>query len=45
VFAIEGTRRRPLSVRSRERIQLVGLLVIVLITIIAAGNDLYRLLF
>ncbi|HUJ59583.1 MAG TPA: site-2 protease family protein [Kofleriaceae bacterium] len=39
VFAIEGARRRKLSPRTRERIQLAGLIVIVLITILALRND------
>jgi regulator of sigma E protease len=45
VFAIEGARRRPLSIMARERIQLVGLILIVLITILAAGNDIVRFFF
>jgi regulator of sigma E protease len=42
VFAIEGARRRPLSQRARERIQLAGLIVIGLITILALRNDVVR---
>jgi len=45
VFAIEGTRRKPLSQLARERIQLVGLILIVLITLLAAGNDIMRFFF
>jgi regulator of sigma E protease len=45
VFVIEGARRRPLSQRARERIQLAGLTVIVLITLLAAGNDIVRFFF
>jgi len=45
VFAIEGARRRPLSAKARERVQLAGLIVIVLITILAAGNDVVRFFF
>lgn len=43
VFAIEGVRRRPLSSAAHERVQLVGLVIIVLITVIAVGNDIWRL--
>jgi regulator of sigma E protease len=42
VFAIEGARRRALSPRARERIQLAGLIAIGLITVLALGNDLVR---
>lgn len=45
VFAIEGTRRKALSQQARERIQLVGLVLIVLITLLAAGNDIVRFFF
>jgi regulator of sigma E protease len=45
VFAIEGARRRPLSARMRERVQLVGLIIIGLITILALRNDVTRLFF
>ena len=44
VFAIESARRRPLAQRTRERIQLVGLIVIGLITILALRNDVIRYL-
>jgi regulator of sigma E protease len=43
VFAIEGARRKPLSDKARERIQLAGLIVIGLITILALLNDVSRL--
>ncbi|HEU0035421.1 MAG TPA: site-2 protease family protein [Kofleriaceae bacterium] len=45
VFAVEGARRKPLSTKARERVQLAGLIVIVLITILAAGNDVMRFFF
>ncbi|MEO8701212.1 MAG: RIP metalloprotease RseP [Kofleriaceae bacterium] len=45
VFAIEGAQRKPLSVKARERVQLAGLSVIVLITVLAAGNDIVRFFF
>ncbi len=45
VFAIEGARRKPLSEKAREQIQLVGLSLIVLITLVAAGNDIKRFFF
>jgi regulator of sigma E protease len=44
VFAIEGVRRRPLSGRARERIQLVGLVIIGLIMVLAVYNDVMRYL-
>lgn len=42
VFAIEGARRRQLSPLARERLQRVGLVIIVLIVILAARNDVMR---
>ena len=45
VFAIEGARRRPLSAKAKERIQLVGLIIIGLITILALRNDVMRFFF
>jgi regulator of sigma E protease len=44
VFAIEGARRRSLSQKARDRVQLVGLVVVVLITILAVRNDLIHFL-
>jgi regulator of sigma E protease len=40
VFAIEGARRRPLSQTARDRVQLIGLVVVVVITLLAVRNDL-----
>ena len=45
VFAIEGASRRPLSARMRERVQLGGLIIVGLITILALRNDVMRLFF
>jgi len=42
VFALEAARRQLLSTRSRERIQLVGLIVIILIIALATRNDIMR---
>ncbi|HEY5921671.1 MAG TPA: RIP metalloprotease RseP [Kofleriaceae bacterium] len=42
VFAIEGAMRKPLSPTARVRIQQVGLVVIALIVILAARNDVIR---
>jgi regulator of sigma E protease len=42
VFGIEGARRRKLSAKARERIQLAGLVVIAIITILALRNDVVR---
>jgi regulator of sigma E protease len=44
VFTVEAVRRRPLSQVARERVQLAGLVVIVLITILAVLNDVLHLL-
>jgi regulator of sigma E protease len=45
VFGIEAVRRQPLSQRLRDRVQLVGLIVIALITVLALRNDVVRFLF
>ena len=45
VFALEAGLRQPLSQRARDRVQMVGLIVIVLITVLALRNDVMRLLF
>jgi regulator of sigma E protease len=42
VFAIEGALRRPLTATTRVRIQQAGLVIIALIVILAAGNDVVR---
>jgi regulator of sigma E protease len=42
VFAVEGAMRRPLSAKTRVRIQQAGLVIIVAIVILAAGNDVIR---
>ena len=39
MFAIEGARRRPLSAKARARIQLAGIILIVLITLLASLSD------
>ena len=43
-YACEAVRRKPLSLRSREIIQLVGLAVVGIITILALRNDVQRYL-
>jgi regulator of sigma E protease len=45
VFAVEGTRRKPISAKTRERIQFVGLAIVTLITILALRNDVIRFFF
>lgn len=45
VFFLEGTRRKPLTARQRERIQLFGLILIGVITILAIRNDVMRFFF
>ena len=42
VFAIEGVRRKVLTERERERVQLIGLVILGLITILAIRNDVMR---
>ena len=44
VFVLEAAQRRPLSTRMRERVQLAGLIVVGLITVLALRNDLTRYL-
>jgi regulator of sigma E protease len=44
VFALEAARRRALSTRVRERVQLAGLIVVGLITVLALRNDITRYL-
>lgn len=44
VFAVEAARRRPLSTRARERVQLAGLIFVGLITVLALRNDITRYL-
>ena len=45
VFAIEGARRKPITAKTRERVQLVGLIIVGLITILALRNDVMRFFF
>lgn len=45
VFVVEAIQRRPISPSTRERIQLVGLIVVGLITILALRNDVKRFFF
>jgi regulator of sigma E protease len=42
LFAVEAVRRKPLSLEARERIQLAGLAVVGIITILALRNDVMR---
>jgi regulator of sigma E protease len=42
VFVVEGVRRKPLSMRARDRVQLAGLIVLGLITVLAIRNDVIR---
>jgi regulator of sigma E protease len=44
VFALEAAQRRALSTRIRERVQLAGLIVVGLITVLALSNDILRYL-
>lgn len=44
VFAIEAAQRRPMSTKTRERVQLAGLIVVGLITVLALRNDVMRYL-
>lgn len=45
VFAIEGARRRKLSPETHKRIQLAGLILVGIITILALRNDVMRFFF
>ncbi len=45
VFAIEGARRKKLSPETLKRIQLAGLILVGLITILALRNDVMRFFF
>lgn len=42
VFAIEGIRRKQLTEKERERVQMIGLVILGLITLLASGNDILR---
>ena len=42
IFTAEAVRRRPLSVKVRDRIQIAGLVVVGLITVLALQNDIMR---
>jgi regulator of sigma E protease len=42
IFVIEAIQRRPLDLRTRERINVIGLALVGLITIIALRNDVVR---
>ena len=44
VFAIEAAQRRAISTRMRERVQLAGLILVGLITVLALRNDVMRYL-
>jgi regulator of sigma E protease len=45
IFVVEGVRRRPLTPAQRERVQHIGLGLIVLIMLLASRNDVMRGLF
>ncbi len=45
VFVIEGARRRKLSAETHKRIQLAGLILVGVITILALRNDVMRFFF
>jgi regulator of sigma E protease len=42
IFVIEALQRRPLDIKTRERINIVGLALVGLITVIALRNDVVR---
>jgi regulator of sigma E protease len=42
LFAVEAVRRKPLSTKTRERIQFGGLAFVGIITILALRNDVMR---
>jgi len=43
-FAIEGVRGRPLSISLREKIQMIGVLVLVALILIVSVNDISRVI-
>ncbi len=45
VFALEGARRKKLSAEAQKRIQLAGLIVVGIITILALRNDVMKFFF
>ncbi|MEJ7599105.1 MAG: site-2 protease family protein [Kofleriaceae bacterium] len=45
VFAIEGARRKPLTEKEREIVQIIGLIIVGVITILALRNDVMRFFF
>ena len=45
VFAIEGVRRKKLSPKEHGRVQLAGLILVALITVLAIRNDVLRYFF
>ena len=42
IFAIEAVRQRPLPAKTRDRIQSVGLAIVVIITLLAIRNDVMK---
>ena len=42
VFMIEAVQRRPLSVRARERVQIIGPILLALVTVLALRNDVMK---
>ena len=44
IFAVEAIRRRRLSPKARERIQQIGLALILLVLLLALRNDVMRFL-
>ncbi len=42
LFAIEAVLKRPLTLKTRERVQLIGLALVGIITILALRNDVMR---
>lgn len=42
IFAVEALSRRPLGMRTRERINVIGLALVAVITILALRNDIVR---
>jgi regulator of sigma E protease len=42
ILMLEALRRRPVSARARERAALVGVALLVLLLLVASGNDILR---
>ena len=42
MFVLEGARQRARSLQTRERVQYAGVIILLLIIMLALGNDILR---